>query len=161
MIGFEKGYLCFWDINSPAIMKCEPEEDDREGVVKFKWGSADYCKFTKKEVREWKELGKWLSISGHWRPVEEFIDHHNMLCAEDNCAFGDTPQEALRKYLLTFIGQGATEYDYYSRKNNRFYYLNVFINDKEKWDELTKDADLYILTKNLYGAHEFKMWKIY
>ena len=161
MIEFIKGYLCFWDINAPCIWKGEPDKEDREGVVKYTWGSADYCRFTKKQVQEWNELGKWQSISGRWRPVEDFIDHHNMLCAEEDCAIGDTPQEALRLFLLMIIEKNEKNLDYYIRKNHRFYYLNDYIEDKDKWNEMTKDVDkFYVWTNSLYGAREEKMWEI-
>lgn len=160
MIEFEKGYLCFWDAYNITIRKCQPDEDDEEGVVKFQWGSADYCRFTKKEVREWNELGKWLSISGHWRPVEEFLDHHYMLCSEEEGAFGDTQFDAFRNWMLKNKNDG---HDFYVRKNNRFYYVNDLVDNKSKWDKLFKDIEgLYVWTVNPYHPSKSReMMKVY
>ena len=155
MIEFEKGYLCFWDVYDICIWKCEPNDDYCEGVVKFRWGSADYCRFTRPQVRDWNEVGKWLSVSGHWRPVEEFLDHHYMLCSEEEAAFGDTPFEALRNWL---IKHPDDRHDFYVRKNNRFYYANQFRDNKFEWDNLFKDTEgLYIWTINPYSKAEEMM----
>jgi hypothetical protein len=160
MVEFEKGYLCFWDSYNISIRKCEPDKDDEEGVVKFQWGSADYCRFTKKKVQEWNELGKWLSVSGHWRPVEEFLDHHYMLCSEEESAFGDTPFEAFRNWLLK---HQDNEYDFYVRKNNRFYYVNDLVNNESKWNKLFKNIEgLYAWVENPYSYTKSKeMMKVY
>lgn len=160
MIEFEKGYLCFWDINTPIIWKCEPEGTS-EGVVKYKWGSADYCRFSRKQVQEWNELGKWQGIDGHWRPVEDFIDHHDMLCSEEDSRIADTPHEALRQFLIMIQERHGKNLDYYVRKNDRFYYLNDYINDKDMWNNMTADEnEVYVWAKNLYGDHEENLQKI-
>ena len=163
MIEFEKGYMCFWDVNCPCIWKCEPTKDNESGVVKYQWGSADYCQFTKKEVQEWNELGKWQSVNGHWCDVEEFIDHHNMLCAEEDCAFGDTPQEALRLFLIKTKDRDFALQDMYVRKNNRFYYLNDCIDNKEEWDAMLKDAKtIFVYCIGIYSncpeMEEIALW---
>lgn len=154
MLEFEKGYLCFWDINRPIIWKCKGE-GDHEGVVKYKWGYADYIKVSEEHLKEWNELGKWKSIDGHWYPVEDFLDHHDMLCAKEDCVIADTPKEAVRQFLLLLRKrqeEGCPEQDYYVRKNDRFYYLNDVINDKEKWDELIGDSTvIYAWAMGIYS----------
>ena len=163
MLQFEKGYLCFWDINCPVIWGCEPK-GDYEGVVKYKWGSADYIHLSKKSLQEWNELGKGQSVDGHWKPVSEFLDYHYMLCGEDESVIADTPKEAIRQFLMK-VKDGiidASNLDYYVRKDDRFYYLNDALEDKEKWDELVGDAKvIYVWTIGLYNNHQPEMTEIY
>lgn len=162
MLEFEKGYLCFWDVNIPNIWKCKGE-GDHEGVVKYKWGSADYIKLSGNQLKEWNELGKWQSIDGHWYPVEDFLDHHYMLCAEENCAIADTPKEALRQFLLllkTKQEEDRPQRDYYVRKDNRFYYLNDVVNDKEKWDELIGDSTVIYAWAMGWYSEQYEMHEI-
>lgn len=163
MLQFEKGYLCFWDINRPVIWGCEPNGDG-DGVVKYQWGSADYIHISRKALQEWNELGKWQSLDGHWKPVSEFLDHHYMLCEEDESVIADTPQEALRQFLLKVQNKEISqpELDYYVRKDDRFYYLNNAIDNKERWDELVGDTKIiYAWAIGLYNNHQPEMTKIY
>lgn len=94
---------------------------------------------TKREIRTWIENGK--PQCEFVDPVD-YIDHHNYLFEDDACAIGDTPQEALRQYILTVHDVNL---EAYVRKDGHFIYLNDFAKDKEKWDELFKDADRFFL----------------
>ena len=87
-----------------------------------------------------------------------------MLCAEEDCAIAETPKEALRQFLLLLRKrqeEGCPEQDYYVRKNNRFYYLNDAINDKEKWDKLIGDSAIVFAWAMGIYSRQPEMHKIY
>lgn len=106
--------------------------------VSNKW-LDQYNDPTKREIQTWIEDGK--PQCEFVDPIE-YIDHHNYLFEDGACAIGDTPQEALRQYILTVHD---IDLEAYVRKDNHFIYLNTFAGDKEKWDELFKDVDKFFL----------------
>jgi hypothetical protein len=83
-----------------------------------------------------------------------------MLCSEEESAFGDTPFEAFRNWLLK---HQDNEYDFYVRKNNRFYYVNDLVNNESKWNKLFKNIEgLYAWVENPYSYTKSKeMMKVY
>ncbi len=97
---------------------------------------------TKREISTWVEDGK--PQCAFVDPLD-YIDHHNYLFEEDACARGETPQEALRQYILNVYDINL---EAYVRKDGHFVYLNDYAADRYKWDELFKDVDeFYLYTK--------------
>ena len=99
---------------------------------------------TKREISTWVEDGK--PQCAFVDPLD-YIDHHNYLFEEDACAIGETPQEALRQYILNVCDINL---EAYVRKNGHFVYLNDYAMDKDKWDELFKDVDRFFLYVKAY-----------
>lgn len=102
---------------------------------------------TKREIRTWVEKSK--PQCEFVSPLEH-IDHHNFLFEEDACAIGDTPQEALRQYILTVHDVNL---EAYVRKDGHFIYLNDYATDKEKWDKLFVGIDKFYLYTQEYPYH--------
>lgn len=99
---------------------------------------------TKREIRTWVEDGK--PQCEFVDPVE-YIDHHNYLFEDGACAIGETPQEALRQYILNVYDKNL---EAYVRKDNKFIYLNDYAADRYKWDELFDGVDRFFLYAKAY-----------
>lgn len=150
---FIKGYI-FGKYCGANEYRLEEGNDDYGGIIYMEGHNYPYWRVskswldqyndpTKREIRIWIEDGK---PQCKFVDPLEYIDHHNYLFEDNAGAIGETPQEALRQYILS----DDINIEAYVRKNGHFVYLNDYAKDKEKWDELFKDVDEFYLYTQEY-----------
>ena len=151
---FLKGYIFgkYYGCHEYILDACEGERESyvyNDGYSYPYWrvGNSWIDKYNnpeKRQIRTWVENGKPCCA---FEDLMDFIDHHNFVFEDGACALGDTPQEAVRQYLLTCHD---IDCEVYVRKNNRFIYVKDLANDKAKWDELFDGVTTIYIYTNKY-----------
>lgn len=170
MLEFLKGYVfgkCYSD-EEYILDKGEPDLSEGgygEGYVYLETYGIPYIRVYRSWVEKYndptkREIRTCVGSDGQpkcwYEDLGEQIDHHNMMFEEGACVVADTPEEAIRKYLLEVHDLGL---ELYVRTNNRFVCINDLANDKDKWNEMLKNKkEVWYSDMNDYG--EFKMKSI-
>lgn len=134
---FLKGYLFgeYYECKEFILYRCQPTDDYRAGIVFDKHLSYPYKIVDTNQVRNYE----------FFADPYDLIDHHNYLCDEDYAVVADTPQEALRLYILKAQELEHRVPEVYIRVDNTFVGITEYANDKYYWDYMFENVDCFYI----------------